>query len=426
MVENVENPIEKSTEFYCRVCCNSFLRGVYENIKESLCPKCGQNATSVDNKKAYAAYILVKDVLIGQQSDVLGCVISPLSEGVDLSTEYCFTKNFMRENFPDDLNIEYSDSLRAMHAASHPTVLFYFENMYADSAEVAIEDAKRFVANILLSISLTRQSAGKIFMSISWCYRDLRFQTHPEREGYYGNLSTGSMSGEVPELWRSHLLVFEANPTLAWLARLFSDTLAGPANPEYRYVQLWQVLEILASLQQVPNNAKLYDFFGNPILDHTGVHQTINNSQPAKVYALLGCDPHFPYDPKLDLWEAVNIWYALRNCVAHHGGIGNWRKLSKYHVRRFAEKAVKEIEANDSHSLYLIALQEAAERALMKSIRLEYIEAFKIMENNDDPNLGRPVRMTTPPRTVGASRIESFEVSGDVFVKLSNDPVVRW
>ena len=75
--------------------------------------------------------------------------------------------------------------------------------------------------------------------------------------------------------------------------------------------------------------------------------------------------------------EKVNVWFAFRNAVAHHGSIARYPESSRSNVRAWAEWGHEEI-AKTGHDRFLWELKEDAKLLLMSRLVEKYRQGVGI------------------------------------------------
>jgi hypothetical protein len=143
-----------------------------------------------------------------------------------------------------------------------------------------------------------------------------------------------------------------------FLVALYKEALREP-SADFQYVRFWQVLEVLAEVKNYDEKLPLLGYSGEPLMD--GDQPITMKSSPAIVFALLR-DSGFGTTEKK--WKSVNVWFAFRNAVAHHGAISKFHLLSRPTVRCWAEQGYPEIK-DGGHDHYLWELKEDTKMLLM-------------------------------------------------------------
>ena len=133
-------------------------------------------------------------------------------------------------------------------------------------------------------------------------------------------------------------------------------------SPDYQYLRFWQILEVMADSKNYDPDQPLLDYQGSVMLD---------GDQPRKctgsvntVFALLRDEG---LGTTTDTWEQVNVWFAFRSAVAHHGAVAHFEALSRENVKKWARQALQKI-SKSGHDTYLWSLKEDAKLLLMRRL----------------------------------------------------------
>jgi hypothetical protein len=69
-------------------------------------------------------------------------------------------------------------------------------------------------------------------------------------------------------------------------------------------------------------------------------------------------------------WQNVNVWFALRSAVAHHGAVSRFEQLDREKVKEWARIAVQEVSETPGHDRFLWELKEDVKLLLMRRLSM--------------------------------------------------------
>jgi hypothetical protein len=169
--------------------------------------------------------------------------------------------------------------------------------------------------------------------------------------------------------------ILETNPFLRLISSVLAEASREPRF-EFALLRVWVVLELLAD-KRIPESQPLIDSHGQPILNIKG-NPSCAGSKVGRVYCLVRGNGSgggvstcrgvvmavdTPYQAlqgelvyHLSLWEHVNIFYKMRNAIAHEGAFDvNKHQASSDRFERLAGQ----LWSDFSQSIYLTYFQLA-------------------------------------------------------------------
>jgi hypothetical protein len=202
-----------------------------------------------------------------------------------------------------------------------------------------------------------RGSSGRIFATVVIP----RYGDEPTlfltRSSYTGNILTGEISGEKPEILEQYRKRIENDPKARLWADLYREA-QKEEHPDFKYFKYWQVLEAMAEDLGDPEADEYIDEEGNSIADAKDLKET--GSATKRVFRLLNLSR---YGSTKAVWDNANKWFALRTAVGHKGATSQYEQLQRKSVRDWARKALLE-NADAGFAKVLNDLQSAAEHVL--------------------------------------------------------------
>ncbi|MCQ1954476.1 hypothetical protein [Arthrobacter sp. zg-Y238] len=205
-----------------------------------------------------------------------------------------------------------------------PVSVFAFENVFAESIELAMQICTEARDNLLSILSVNRGASGRPVVTCVEQLQDgetIASKFRFEQSTYRGNLIGGILAGENQSQLVLQQTALNHDPLLKLCLDLFREAQADP-SPDARYFRLWSALETLA-IGRIEA--------GRPVtrLDGTPWPGNLDSSKAApRVYQLIAgrlfrstmpIDEQSMVHPAPDLASAVTHWYARRNATAHYG-----------------------------------------------------------------------------------------------------------
>jgi hypothetical protein len=128
-------------------------------------------------------------------------------------------------------------------------------------------------------------------------------------------------------------------------------------------VRFWQILETMAEGRNYDASAVLCDYAGNPMTDN-GQLRLLKGS----VNTVFNLVREEQVGDTETTWKNVNVWFAFRNAVAHHGAISRYESLSRESVREWARIGHEELQGTPDHDGFLWTLKEDVKLLLMRQL----------------------------------------------------------
>lgn len=309
----------------------------------------------------YAVFVFVRGILVGTRIRFDHCEIIPTGTGLDSHDALNFVNRSMQD-FGFNLTFPYGEPQANASRTENPVFLIHFPHIVSETSEQAREHCVAKAELLLLAMALSRDATGTVFEIVVLDRQLGRATKYSTATGYVGNLLTGSISGENPQQLESYLSGLEKESFNRFLVGLFKQARAE-RQPDFQYVRLWQILEIMADSRNYDPRAHLLDHQGNSILEN-GEPRAVRNALGA-VYCLVRDEG---IGDSESTWQNVNVWLAFRNATAHFGAIFKFEQLRDKHNRTWAAFAIDELKKNQGHDRYLWALKEDVKLILMRRL----------------------------------------------------------
>lgn len=204
-----------------------------------------------------------------------------------------------------------------------------------------------------------RDAGGEIFDVVVCNYDNGESTRYTTTDPYKGNLLTGSLAGEDAETIERYTKKLQTDSFSNFLVNSYKEA-RQETNYEFQYVRFWNILEVLAESKNYPEGVPLLNFEGENITKDNSVIRV--KSAVTIVYSLFRDSG---ISNSKDAWENINIWFAFRNSVTHHGSIRNYENLSRPDVREWGRKGMEKIQSvNNSHDPVLWNLKEVVKMIL--------------------------------------------------------------
>jgi hypothetical protein len=314
--------------------------------------------------KVYSAFVFVRDVLIGTRIRFDQYELLPTRAGLDSEDGVNFVNEFMARHTAVGVHFEYDDQLRQRSQQSNPVCVVHFPNLVGNNFDEALSYCTNQTELLLLALALSRDSSGRIFEIVLVDRVEPSATKYSPSEHYVGNLLTGQLSGECADSLDAYLAGMRKNSLNQFLVELYKEA-RRERHYDFQYLRFWQILEVLADSRNYDSNLQLVDYEGEVMLDN-GRPRLANNA-PHAVFCLFR---ESGFGGTEATWKDVNIWFALRNAVAHHGAIAKFEQLSRESVREWARLGIKEIGQTPGHDPVLWRLKEDAKLLLMRRLTL--------------------------------------------------------
>lgn len=312
---------------------------------------------------ACAVFVFIKCLLLGTPMRFEHYELAPTGAGLDSKDEVEFINTFFRERTSVGITFPYDDNLRQHSRQTQPVCMLYFPNLIADNCEKARDHSREIAEQVLLTLSLLRGASGSVFEIVVLNRKSNEALKYGYGGIYAGNLMTGSMAGEDAQRAERYNVGISGNQFNRFLTRLFKEALAE-VNSDFQYVRYWQILEVLAESRNYPEGDPLIDYERNPMFSDDGKPRKQKNAVEI-VFCLLRDSG---MGTTTQTWKNVNVWFAFRTAVAHHGALGEYEKLNREEVKKWARAAAAEIQTSNSHDVFLWTLREDVKLLLMKEL----------------------------------------------------------
>lgn len=310
----------------------------------------------------FTAFIFVRGMLIGTHMRFPHFEIVPTQSGIDTNDALRLVNKFLKERTKTGVQFEYSKDRHLRSMQANPVCVFHFPAVLANAPEEVRAYAVRITDEVLLALALTRDASGRIFDCVVFEHNGQAW-SFAESESYVGNLLSDWLSGETPEIIEKYATQVGRDASDRLLVRLYKEARCEP-SVEFQYVRFWAVLEALADLREYDPKDPLLDFQSNKIRANDGRLLTLNSG----VNSVFNLFRENELGTTETNWKFINIWFAFRTAVAHHGGLANFTQLSRPAVRTFAQDALNEMRTSNGHDQFLWNLKEDAKILLMRRL----------------------------------------------------------
>ena len=317
-----------------------------------------RSATS-DPENEYCVFVFIKELLVGTRIRFPNFEIIPTLSGLDSTDTFEFVNHFLRVGTRIGAEFEYNEQNRQASRQSNPVCVVHFPTILASTSERA-RDYCIDRANMLISVlSLSRDAGGVVFDVVVFNPSQNSATKFAIGSPYRGNLLTGHISGEHPQALAVFLRGLLQSPMNSFLVGLYKEARREHSS-DFQYVRYWQILETLAESKNYDPDEPLCDFDGNIILD---------DERPRLIKGSVNLVFNLLRENRLGnteiTWKMVNIWFAFRNAVAHHGAISRYPELSREAVKAWARVGYEEIQNQDLDP-FLWQLKEDTKLLLMR------------------------------------------------------------
>lgn len=308
----------------------------------------------------FCIIVYIKGILVGTRTRFKNFEILPTGKGIDDLDQLNFVNNHLKEQTKIDIVFEYADELKNRAHSLNPVCVMHFPCILANDQKGARDYCKSKADKVISTFSLTRGASGEVFDIVIYNPKTKHASKYAERQHYVGNMLTGGLAGENSETLETYIKSLEGNPFKDFVVGLHKDA-KKELSREFQYVRYWQILEVLAENQDYDPNDPLLDFEGNQVLED---ERPLQCKGSVNIVFRLLKETGFGTTEKT--WENVNVWFALRNAVAHHGAISKYTELKRQKVRDWAEIGFNEIQDNQAHDSRLWTLKEDVKLLLMR------------------------------------------------------------
>lgn len=307
----------------------------------------------------YCVFVFVRDVLIGTAIRFRNFELVPTQSGLDSRDPLDYVNWFLRERTLTGLQFDYEDSLAEQSRQSNPVCVVHFPLIVSSSFEEVRDYCIEQTNKLLLVLSLSRDAGGAVFEVVVFDIKTgnaTKFSISPP---YVGNLLTGHLSGESSESLEAYLNGLSRDPINGFLVGLYKEA-RRDRSPDFQYVRFWQILETMAESNNYDPISPLLDYDGNVMMD--GKKTRHCNGSLHIVFRLLRDTGIGSTD---ETWKKINIWFAFRNAVAHHGSVVRYTELSRTTAKAWAALAFEEFAVSSGNDRFLWELKEDTKLLLM-------------------------------------------------------------
>jgi len=308
-----------------------------------------------------AVFVFVKDILIGTRTRLGNFEILPTGSGLDSKECIDFVNAFLASRTNTGLAFTYDENHQQRSRSATPVCVVHFPNLQTTSPEEVRDYAVSLSNRLLLALALIRDAGGEVFDVVVFDRRSRTAVNYSVTESYVGNMLTGGLAGESADSLRTYLNGLQLDPMSRFLVELYRQA-RREKSIDYQYVRYWQILEILAEGENYDSTTDLLDFDGNRMMD---------GSRPRKCKGSIHIAFALLRDAGIgtseSAWKNVNVWFAFRSAVTHHGSVERFNELARAHVRDWAMEAMEQI-ANTGHDSFLWSLKEDVKLILMRRL----------------------------------------------------------
>jgi len=301
--------------------------------------------------------------LLGKKTRFKNYEIFPFKRGLDTLDYLNCTNEFVSIDTRINVEFKYTENVINSSRRSNPVAIVHFPTLMATDSEEVVKYCDSKVKAIIKTLSLIRDAQGEIFDIVVVNRKLNSASRHTSILGYSGNLLTGNFAGEDANIFIQYVENINTNPFKKSIVTMYSEAISDK-NTEFQYVRFWQIFEVLAESQNYDPNATLTDFDDLPITYDDGGQRKIRGGINI-VYNLLKTNS---VGDQNNLWNNVNIWYAFRNAVAHHGSIYEYNKLSRKNVKKWAEEGINILNGSQHHDPILWVLKNDVNLIIRKLI----------------------------------------------------------
>lgn len=310
----------------------------------------------------YCVFVFARDVLIGTPMRFKHFELIPTQSGLDSKDELNFVNQFLREQTRTGAEFIYNEALETTARQSKPVCVIHFPMIISSSIEEARDHCIEQSTSLLLALSLSRDAGGTVFEAVVIDHHLGSAVKFSVTSPYIGNLLTGHLSGESAEGLEAYLEGLISDPMNSFLTSLYREARRDRSR-DFQYVRFWQILETIAESNNYDPASPLLDYEGNVMMDGSQPRQT-----KGSVNIVFSLIRDSGVGSTTETWEKVNVWFAFRNAVAHHGSIGRFSELSREGVKAWARLGHEEISKSSGHDRYLWELKEDTKLLLMRKL----------------------------------------------------------
>lgn len=314
------------------------------------------------NASEYCVFVFIREVLIGTAIRFRNFELVPTQSGLDSRDPLDFVNWFLRERTLTRLQFVYEDVLAERSRQSSPVCVVHFPAIVSSSIEEVRDYCIEQTSKLLLALSLSRDAGGIAFEVVVLDRRIGNATKFSITPSYVGNLLTGQLSGESAERLDAYLDGLSRDPINGFLVGLYREA-RRDRSPDFQYVRFWQILETMAESNNYDPTSPLLDYENNVLMDGNQPRQSKGSVNI--VFRLLR---DTGIGSTNETWKKVNVWFAFRNAVAHHGSVARYPELSRASAKAWAELGHEEITRASGHDRFLWELKEDTKLLLMRRL----------------------------------------------------------
>lgn len=317
----------------------------------------GIDISKGDVKTFVRCFALIKGLKLGQRYTFSKFEIFPLNQGLESRDELNLTNAFLQQ-FHLGITFPYDEQVSMQSQSLYPVAIVHFPLIITDTVAAARDFVIKKIKYLLQAFSLTRGANAQLFDIVCIESQTGIATRFSSASSYKGNLLTGRLSGEDPSSLQKYIENLETDSFKSFLVRLHKEAIQEE-SVDFKFLRYWNILEILAT-------SKNYNE-GDNLLNHDGsIVFAKDGTTPLKVKGSTNTVFNLLRENGTVAFENVQMWFALRNAVAHFGTIWQWEKLARN--REHAESAINIISSANGHNPILFDLKETVKLVLMREL----------------------------------------------------------
>jgi len=309
----------------------------------------------------FTALCFVRDVLVGTAMRFDHFELVPTSGGLAQKDTVGFVNAFLEDHTTSGIVFGYDEEARLRDQRTNPVCVVHFPALNAATPETVASYCAEQVDFLLLALSLSRDAGGALFSTVVVSRTTGNAVKFSIANPYVGNLLTGGLSGESFTSVATYMSAVMADDMNRFLVGLYKEA-RRERSRDFQYVRYWQILETIAESRNYDRAEALRDFEGAP-MTHDGKPRRVSGSVNS-VFNLLRENE---IGDTASTWKNVNVWFAFRNAVAHHGSVAKCHSLRES-GRAWAEIGLQELAATPDHDRFLWSLKEDVKLVLMRRL----------------------------------------------------------
>lgn len=321
-----------------------------------------EQGTLSQQQQGFSTFVFVRNLLIGNRIRFPHYELVPTGNGLDERDSVDFVNRFLAERTLLAASFEYNGPSQEAARNGNPVCVVHFPNIVAFNEESVLTHCSQEVATLLLALALSRDSSGEIFSVVIFNRSQQQVKLHSRPKSYYGNLVTGAFAGEGALRVNSYLDGLSRDSMSRFLVELYTEAQREEVS-DFKYIRYWQILEMLADAENYDRSQPLKDYEGKLMMDGERTRRV--NSAVERVFSLIR---DLGIGNTETTWENVNVWFAFRSAVAHHGAVGRFEQLDREYVKQYARRASQQIKERGGHDHFLWSLKEEVKLILSRRL----------------------------------------------------------